>query len=715
MITMRHLPLLPSLLLFSCVLTAEEVVITVGGHDQVVTLPALDGAPKLREFGPAAVRLIGTRAPIDVLDSVLVQVTPGTDITVIAGRHQLVATPGGLPGLWKLSAPGDVRAAIAAAPLLRGEGGVAWVEQEIRRTARERVVPNDLTPAQWHLKNDGSVAGTIAGNDLNVEAAWTAGASGLGINITVVDTGVDVTHPDLINNLKISLGRDIIGDDADPSPGTGENHATAVSGVAAARGNNSLGVTGVAFQAGIIPIRLITSSGQTISQTVTALGWRAQVTDTDATSRTSVSNNSWGPSDDGIDHGALNDEPATSEVAAIRTGVVSGRGGKGVTYVFASGNGRKDDTTNSVGADSCDFDGYASNRLVMAIGATNGSGQVCSYSEGGLNLFATGVVGDTEGGIVTTDRQGALGYNTAATSAGDYTTSITNLRGTSFAAPQAAGVIGLILEANQNLTWRDVRHIIARTAVKVSPTDSSWRTLPAPTTGGTALHWSPDFGFGRLNASAAVAAVTGWTLIPAESTPLQATTTVGLAIPDASATGVGADLPITAASDFRIESVEFSVAPTHADQSQLTYTLISPAGTKSVAKGRKYDHTAARSRVFTSLAHWGEGANGTWRVEVADTVSGTTGTLASVGVTIYGYLESAAPGSGTTGGSGGSTGAGTGVGSTAGGTTTSSTTGSTTSSSSSDSGGGMCGLGSGSLALLAAGLAAFGLRRKPRA
>jgi subtilisin-like proprotein convertase family protein len=299
----------------------------------------------------------------------------------------------------------------------------------------------------------------------------------------------------------------------------------------------------------------------------------------------------------------------------------------------------------------------------------------------------------------------------------DYTESTDQILGTSFAAPQAAAVAALILQKNPNLTWRDVRHIIARTAVQIQPAASSWRTLPVPPGGSAPLHWSPDFGFGRIDAAAAVAKVAGWALLPAQSAPLQATATTqasetsgSVAIPDGTDVGVGADLAISADADFRVEEVEFAATVAHADQSQLTYTLISPAGTKSVVVGRPLDQTAARVRVFTSLGHWGERANGTWRVTVSDRKSGVTGTVGGVAISIFGYRESTAPGNASSGGSSG----------TAGLTTTNDPfllphAPSTAPSTSGDSGGGLCGLGSGSMALFVSGLLAFLLRRNLRA
>ena len=720
---MRYL--LPSLLFCACQLPAEEVQIQYGGQAVTVTLPApVQAAAGIRAVGggegDSRLRLVNSSNAIDIHDALLICVQPDVDVPALALRHHLSASQGPLPHVWRMSAAGDVRAAIAASAALRNAPGVLWVEQEVSAPAHLKV---DITPQQWHLVNDGTVAGT-AGNDLHVAGAWAAGASGAGVNITIIDSGIDLSHPDLLANLKIPLGKDIVGNDADPSAegsfssAIGEDieaHGTVVASVAAARGDNGFGVTGVAYHSGIIGVRLITGVGISNSQKSAALGWLATDAALTAGNRSDVLNNSWGPEDDAVDHGALADEPSSIEKTTLAAGVTSGRGGKGAIYIFASGNGRGN-------SDSADFDGYANNRLVMAIGASNGIGQVSSYSEGGLCLFANATVGETSG-IVAADRQGLnKGFNLAVSTTGDYTTNAITpdqafvIVGTSFAAPQAAGVAALLLEKNPNLTWRDVRHIIARTAVKIQPSSSTWRTLPPAPGSSTPLHWSPDFGFGRIDATAAVALAdpATWGLIPAESASLTATKSVQQVIPDGAATGIGGDLVIAANAQFRVETVEFAMTVAHANQSQLSYTIISPAGTRATIVGRPNDVTAARTRVFTSLAQWGEGANGTWRVEVADRVAGTVGTLGAVSISVYGYIAGSAAGNSPVSG-GGSTGGL--VGNTDPSVTPPTVGGATSGASSSgdDGGGGVCGLGSGSVALFLSGFLVLLMRRNLRA
>lgn len=114
---------------------------------------------------------------------------------------------------------------------------------------QERDLPNDpLFASQWHLLNTGQGSGT-AGADVNVVPWWNfVGGTrlGTGVVIGIVDSGTETTQPDLVGNYLPALSYDFLAGDPDPSPTGGGGHGTAVAGVAAARGNNGLGVSGVA-------------------------------------------------------------------------------------------------------------------------------------------------------------------------------------------------------------------------------------------------------------------------------------------------------------------------------------------------------------------------------------------------------------------------------------------------------------------------------------
>ncbi len=112
---------------------------------------------------------------------------------------------------------------------------------------------------------------------------------------------------------------------------------------------------------------------------------------------------------------------------------------------------------------------------MLAICAVGDDGVRAFYSERGANLWVcTPSQGRGGHAITTTDRTGTLGFNAGV--APDYANAnYTNtFNGTSSAAPLAAGVIALVLEANPNLTWRDLRIVLAQSARKNHAADADW-------------------------------------------------------------------------------------------------------------------------------------------------------------------------------------------------------------------------------------------------
>jgi subtilisin family serine protease len=173
------------------------------------------------------------------------------------------------------------------------------------------------------------------------------------------------------------------------------------------------------------------------------------------------------------------------------------RGGKGVVILFAAGNGNEDIS------DPRTLDGFAANPWVFAVGAVNASGVKAMYSDFGIDLDILAPSCDIDlddyadpfdmekirDGIWTTDNTGFDGY-----AAGDHTPGFC---GTSSATPLAAGIVGLMLAADPELTRDDIYAIITGTADKVSPGDARYDQNG----------FSLRYGYGRVNALAAVTAV----------------------------------------------------------------------------------------------------------------------------------------------------------------------------------------------------------------
>ncbi len=316
--------------------------------------------------------------------------------------------------------------------------------------------------------------------------------------------------------------------------------------------------------------------------------------------------------------------PGLLAESALENGVTSGRGGLGTIYVWAGGNGGKK-------TDNSNYDGYTNSRFTIAVAASTNLGHQAEYSENGANIL----VAETSSGgtlsIVTTDRYNSYTYN---------------FGGTSSATPMVSGIIALMLEADPNLTWRDVQHILVKTATQIDAQDPDW------TVNGAGLHINHKYGFGRIDAQAAVNAALTWTpVVPENPVPIEMASKPNLLIPDNSAAGVSDTLFIT--DSITIESVDiFFTAADHLRWGDLEITLISPQGTESILAE---DHLTGSNVItyddwrFGSVRHFGEASEGTWTLRVRDLRPTLTGTFQEWTLRLHGTPN---PGLGGGGGGG---------------------------------------------------------------
>ena len=473
----------------------------------------------------------------------------------------------------------------------------------IERSFYTRFRPNDpMFQDQWHLENSGQTSG-LSGEDANVTGVWDA-YNGSGVVISVIDDGVDHDHPDLNPNYIPMLSWDWCGNDADPDPTGSQEHGTAVAGVAAGVGNNSLDVTGAAFGAGIAGHKLI-ACGNSDSTQADALSYLNDDID--------IYSNSWGPADTGD----VLSGPGPITLAAIEDSLYNGRSGLGNIYTWAAGNGLGSD-------DNSNKDGYANIRHTIAVSAISHYGDQSSYSEPGANILVTahsnGGSPNYEG-ITTTDIVGSGGY-----SSGNVTH---DFGGTSSATPLVSGVIALILEANSNLTWRDVQNILVHSSRKNDPTDSSWNV------NGAGLNVSHKYGFGAVDAGSAVVLAENWTSsgveINASFGPFEPLTD----IEDGS--GVWEEFNLSVPIDLSLESVDVYVDIDHTARGDLDIVLESPSGHQSwLAEQHNDDGNHYDDWMFGTVQHWGESSQGNWTLKVRDTVSGDSGSLNSWEVIFHG-------------------------------------------------------------------------------
>ncbi len=348
---------------------------------------------------------------------------------------------------------------------------------EYKAVTQNSIRGNKLGRYQWHLENDGR-NGFRPNADINVESAWGF-TKGAGVRVAVIDTGFDLRHKD-INYASDSY--DVIDEKPDASAPlrSSENHGTAVAGIIAAK-DNRIGVVGVAPEAQIIAIRLITDDGMISSSQIIEAHRKA--VELGAT----IINNSWGSYDPTLPSGQLLTIPSI-ERDLYQEMAEESNDGKGVVVVFASGNSGKSNFNNSPEArESYNF----------AVGATDSTDQRASYSVYGPELDLVAPGGGAQG-IVTTDRNdftikraGKAHKYLAGYSRGAFNRSF---RGTSAAAPVVAGVAALVWAANPDLTADEVKEILRNSANKSINSRYTFNGEGR----------NNEVGYGRVDAAAAV-------------------------------------------------------------------------------------------------------------------------------------------------------------------------------------------------------------------
>lgn len=477
---------------------------------------------------------------------------------------------------------------------------------------KKKKLPLDpLFKDQWHLQNTGQ-GGGIPGMDINVSSAWSRGYYGSGIKIAIVDDGLDYNHEDLKDNILTAYNYNYVTGNSIINSGS---HGTCVAGVAAAVHNNVYGGMGAAPEANLFGYNLLVA--YTAVNEHNAMIGNLNIID--------VSNNSWGPADG---TGQLIPSPITWQMG-IDEGVTYGRNGKGIVYLWAAGNGGQSEVDNS------NYDGYANYYGVTAICAVTDQGTRAWYSEKGANLWACTYSNGGSSGITTTDITGYGGYKTSS----NY---YNGFGGTSSASPLAAGIVALILDANPNLSWRDVKNILAGSAKKIDPTDSDWQT------NGAGYHINHKYGFGAIDASAAVDLALTWTNLSAMKTATASLITLNQPIPENSS-GITSTSTVTGTGITHIEYMTLAIDINHSYSGDLEISLKSPANTVSILSEEHicWDDSGinqatctyfqgGNSFTFGTARNLEEAADGLWTLTVKDLASGDIGTTTSWHLTFYG-------------------------------------------------------------------------------
>ncbi|XP_052846128.1 furin-like protease 1 isoform X1 [Drosophila gunungcola] len=431
-------------------------------------------------------------------------------------------------------------------------------------------------PQMWYLNRGG-------GLDMNVIPAWKQGITGKGVVVTILDDGLESDHPDIELNYDPKASYDVNSHDDDPMPHydmTDSNrHGTRCAGEVAATANNTFCAVGIAYGASVGGVRML-DGDVTDAVEARSLSLNPQHID--------IYSASWGPDDDG----KTVDGPGELASRAFIEGTTKGRGGKGSIFIWASGNGGREQ-------DNCNCDGYTNSIWTLSISSATEEGHVPWYSEKCSSTLATTYSsgGQGEKQVVTTDLHHSC------------TVSHT---GTSASAPLAAGIAALVLQSNQNLTWRDLQHIVVRTAKPANLKDPSWSR------NGVGRRVSHSFGYGLMDAAEMVRVARTWKSVPEQQRCEINAPHVDKAIPPR--THITLQLTVQHCRSVNyLEHVQAKVTLTSQRRGDIQLFLRSPANTSvTLLTPRVHDNSRSgfNQWPFMSVHTWGESPQGNWQLEI---------------------------------------------------------------------------------------------------
>lgn len=497
-----------------------------------------------------------------------------------------------------------------------------------------------MAARHWHLLNigqsqvipsTGQIAFGTIGNDLNVLPVWLRGIRGNNVTIAIVDDGIQGIHSDLQYNYASEHSFDFDTNTRYQEPQEMDNHGTSCAGVAVARSANfescvtgnstSCCAWGVAFEAKVAAIRVISQSF-TDRKAAEALVYHAN-------EGVSIYSASWGPPDDGVTL-----ERYSLSAKAIEYGTEYGRQGKGSIYVWAAGNGKHN-------LDESNYDELANHRYTICVSSTDWNGVHSAYSEIGPNILvnapsSTQIVDARKKKhftslITTTDRMGICGFD--STSNCYY-----KFGGTSSSAPVVAGIVALALQANPNLTWRDVQHALVETAVRTDKAHFDWKSNAA------GKNYSRYYGFGRVDADSLIRYVLNMPQ-PVCMHTWKEVMQRNVSVLISNFASMPTLILFNVSNTLLVEYVQIRITTLTAKgvekKSNLVVAIRSPHGTMSViTEGRLLLQDLIQFR-FSSLQFWGEQSrnvtHSAWYVAIYDKMAQHVPiTLEQVELSIYG-------------------------------------------------------------------------------
>lgn len=345
----------------------------------------------------------------------------------------------GLPGQLLVEANSPAATVLAA---FTGRGDLVYFEPStmISLGATAESTPNDPSfGSLYGLHNVGQSGGTVDA-DIDAPEAWQISTGSQDVVVAVIDTGIDSTHPDLVDNMWVNPGEiagngidddgngfvddvhgyDFVNNDGDPFDD--EGHGTHVAGTIGATGNNGVGVVGVSWDVSLMGLKFLDADGSgSTADAVRAINYATMMRNQFG-HNIRVTNNSWGG---GGSSTALRD--------AIEAGAAAD-----ILFVAAAGNSGTDNDA------SPDYPSSYTSNAVLAVAATDRNDALASFSSFG----ATSVDLAAPGASILSTVPGG-GY--------------ASYSGTSMAAPHVAGAAALALSVDPALSVAELRAAILGT------------------------------------------------------------------------------------------------------------------------------------------------------------------------------------------------------------------------------------------------------------
>ena len=517
---------------------------------------------------------------------------------------------------------------------------------------------------QWQIKNTGQ--NNFATNpgtpdvDLNLRQAWVDGYTGRDVVVAIVDEGLEILHEDLADNVLAGQSYNFLDNTNDPTldPALDNqgDHGTSVAGIIGMKAYNNVGGVGIAYDASLVGYNYLEAQSST-NFSKSFGGDLSAVAD--------VFNGSFGSSYSSGETTYNFPSISTFRQNIYRGGILNGK-----VYVRSAGNdfydngpcgGAPDRESQVLSCTGVEIDDTKNFEEVITVASLNADGVKSSYSTPGSTIWVSGFGGeyginddisnaasfyDRGPAIMTTDQSGCENgyagengnrrnrFNLPPTlfnpneenAECNYTSSF---NGTSAAAPTIAGVVALMMSANDDLDYRGVKHILAGTSkiidaekrVTLNGVDlHSWVT----NTAGYTFH--NFYGFGKADADAAVAAAASFDQNSLGSQTFQdrlAEFTTPIDIPNAEGRSASVNIISGAGTQGIVEFIRLKVKfnATQSDTlNDIGITLTSPSGTTHSVL-QPFTNVAGQPNFYWAIGvagFYGETLNGDWQVTVSD-------------------------------------------------------------------------------------------------